>query len=126
MNSNKVEWKDLKNRAFIMPVLLIIVGLYDIWHVYDYVINYEDQLIIPNDKIIHIEIENLMTDPEDIGSSSSRMMPQRDFFQAIFMLCLGFMVSLWGLVRFYYFFDFLRIEKKLDALEKKVGGIKER
>jgi hypothetical protein len=108
----------------------------DIWHVYDYVVDYEDQVISGQfNNLEDVEINfskslGMVEDPLNMGSNdleeimrnnrNSYVMSQTQFFKAIFMLCVGFMVALWGLVRFYFFFDHLQINKRLDRLESKV------
>lgn len=122
--SKEITFKELLDWRLLFSVALIVIGIFDIWHVSDYVRNYEDQYTTSLgysgakvlDQVLSYEVNlenlnNTQFNLKEINNDNSyfqeraKGLPQKDFFNAIFMLCTGFFVTLIGVFKFYLWFE---------------------
>lgn len=110
--SKEITFKELLDIRLLFSVALIVVGLFDVYHVSDYVRNYDTQytesLGYNGAKLLNIELglpADLNQQEDNYFQERTRGLPQKDFFNAIFMLCTGFFVTLIGVFKFYLWFE---------------------
>lgn len=137
--SKEITFKELFDLRLLFSVALIVIGIFDVYHVSDYVRNYDDQITqslgytklieglnsIVDPKILkdpnnyQINLNDLSKEEEVYFNERTKGLPQKDFFNAIFMLCAGFFVMLIGLFKFYLWFERREILILIEEAKKK-------
>lgn len=126
----KFEVKDLMDLKLIFAALIIFWGLMDIYHVQDYVRNQEYMPTMVNGAItagkmdlnnINFSIQNIKTGPDisEVVTSGGYRLTETQFFNAIFMLCVGFAMVLYGAFKWYLWWMYKEFEIKLENLQEK-------
>ena len=112
MEKNKFR----KYRSLVFGVLIILAGLYDIYVVQDYI---RDQKYLPKQvdsnsteiKIDYIELFKKEEVETIVTNSGDYRLTEKQLFNAIFNLCVGFAMILFGILKIENWFI-------LDELEK--------
>lgn len=119
----KIKAKDLMDIKLLFAVLIILGGLIDVYHVQDYIRNQEYITVSTTGNTgldnIHLQEIDTSYDISKIVTTGGYRLTEEQFFNSIFMLCVGFTMILYGILKWHLWWMNKEFEIKIENLSKK-------